>query len=467
METLFKYSGRKKEFAPGIPLPTTIHKIRTVTQPEVWEFVIQEHQAKRAGKHYDIRLGDPKTGHGHSWAVRYLPTRGQPRLANQTFTHDIDYFNFEGEIGPGYGEGTVKIIERDNAEIIYADDNEIRFNVYRGNTVREYLLKRTSGNQWLFMDVTDDRSSLPDVPDDRPKFKEIPIEDAKKYINEPNYLFSRKDDGVQVVYYFKPNGKLKIFSPRASVLSETGLIDHTYKIPHLFNIHVPELKGTVARGELFLVSKKTGRFIPINEIIKYTNSNTWTARAVLNQLGAIPRTTIFDIEKYKGKDVSKLPYAEKLKLMFEIASKVPGIEIPEYAVTPEEKIDLMERIRTGKVPETIEGIVIQNIANWQKPLKAKFKKEVDVYVREILPAKGSMKGIAAGGFAYSLTPDGPIVGAVGTGFTLEEKIDMWKHPEKYIGRVARIRTIEQLPSGAYRQPSFISWHVEKGKEFAV
>ena len=58
------------EFAPGIPDKETSHELRAVEKPEPWEYVLtRARRALRRGKHYDLRLGDPKTGHGHSWAL--------------------------------------------------------------------------------------------------------------------------------------------------------------------------------------------------------------------------------------------------------------------------------------------------------------------------------------------------------------------------------------------------------------
>lgn len=46
------------EEIPGLPDKNKVDKIRPVKpiKPEDWEFVLQEHNAERAGKHYDLRL---------------------------------------------------------------------------------------------------------------------------------------------------------------------------------------------------------------------------------------------------------------------------------------------------------------------------------------------------------------------------------------------------------------------------
>ena len=57
------------DFAPGLPDPSVSHEIRPTEKHETWDYVLQEHQAEKRGLHHDLRLGDPKTGHGHSWAI--------------------------------------------------------------------------------------------------------------------------------------------------------------------------------------------------------------------------------------------------------------------------------------------------------------------------------------------------------------------------------------------------------------
>jgi len=87
-----------------------------------------------------------------------------------------------------------------------------------------------------------------------------------------------------------------------------------------------------------------------------------------------------------------------------------------------------------------------------------------VYIRSIYPAieqKSGKEKDEAGGFEYSLTPRGEIIGSVGTGFTKEKRRDMFGHPEDYIGMVARVKSPQQYSSGALRAPSFYTMDIEK------
>lgn len=135
----------------GIPEPGKIQPVRSIKKPEQWEYVVQQHAARKAGKHIDLRLGDPETGHGHSWALRYWPKPGEKRLAVMQSTHDIPYFDWQGTIRKGYGAGTVKISDRQKAKIQSASGSKITFTVGKNEL---YSLVRTSsrdGKGWLLL----------------------------------------------------------------------------------------------------------------------------------------------------------------------------------------------------------------------------------------------------------------------------------------------------------------------------
>lgn len=135
----------------GIPRKGRIEKIRTVKKPENWEFVVQSHEARKAGQHLDLRLGDPVMGHGHSWALRHWPKPGEKRLAVLQSTHSIPYFDWEGKIEEGYGAGDVSIKDRAKVTIQRADPAKITFT--RGKNELYSLIRTPSrdGKAWLLL----------------------------------------------------------------------------------------------------------------------------------------------------------------------------------------------------------------------------------------------------------------------------------------------------------------------------
>jgi hypothetical protein len=149
-----------KEFAPGIPASKPTSRLPTLTlkQPNLdWTLAVQDHKAKKARRHFDLRLVDPDAGKAHSWAIpkARLPDPGERLLAVQTFTHTPEYaLNFGAKktqtIGKGYGAGTVRMALKKPTQILEASNTKVRFNV--GDT--EYLLKRTRKDKWLLMNTT-------------------------------------------------------------------------------------------------------------------------------------------------------------------------------------------------------------------------------------------------------------------------------------------------------------------------
>lgn len=444
------------EFAPGIPFEKTRHPVRSVKGPETWEFGLHRHLAKKAGPHYDIRLGDPDTGHAHSFAMRKeWPKPGEVRLVIPQPTHTIPYMDFEGYLPPGYGEGKVELPRREKAEITSSSPTHVRFNLYSGKSSEEYLLHETPKG-WLLHNITTVRGkgAGTELPDYKPKFKEVdPQElDPKK----ENKVWQAKVDGAHVVYQFRDSGdQARVFSYRPTK-RETGAIEHTHKLPDFHDLRTPPaLKNSLLRGELIATDAR-GRALGSTDIGGILNSSVWKSREKQDDMGKLV-PYVFDVVKWKGKNVEDAPFSEKQKMLEEAVKEAPWLKLPRTATTPDEKAKLYSDIHKHHEPSTQEGLVEWDV-NKPEPVKAKFKQDQDVYIREIFPETGKKRHGLAGGFAYSLTPKGEIAGRVGTGFSHEMKKDMLERPQLYVGLKARMETAR---GHAGRQPSFMGLHLDQ------
>ena len=75
-------------------------------------FVIQKHNSRKNGFHYDLRL--EFKGMLLSWVLRKLPPVGfgVKRIATPVGGHPISWVNYSGNIEQGYGKGTVSIWDK-------------------------------------------------------------------------------------------------------------------------------------------------------------------------------------------------------------------------------------------------------------------------------------------------------------------------------------------------------------------
>lgn len=451
-------------FAPGIPDRKRIVTIPPVIKATKWPFVVHLHHADKAGRHYDLRLADPQ-GNAHSWALRYWPEVGERRLAVQQPTHTRKYMNFQGIIEDGYGKGHVSIWKSGDVEVTKANDREVLFNLFEGRKIQEFALIRTQGNSWLLINRTATRKRF-EVPSYKPKMHETALDD-KRVVEDDNYYALSKLDGAHAVVTLKSKQEkpLRVFSYRTPKTEGRDVIEYTHKIgPDIYTAQVPkDLDNTILRAEVW-ASDSNNKPLHSSQVAGILNANVDRSRETQKNLGKL-RTTVFDIVKYKGKVVEHEPFVKKLEMLRDVTSRVPHLEMPTVAETKEQKRVLLDAVKHQDDHETSEGVILQP-KNGGRAIKAKIRPDHDVWVRDIFPAY-SIAGKEldrAGGFEFSWEENGPIVGRVGTGFNHAQLRLMKRYPERYIGRVARVKARTKYESGALGEPAFIDWHPEKGKQ---
>lgn len=469
---LFKRAER--EFAPGIPSKRQIDALPDIREPTNWTIAIQDHKAERAGRHYDLRLIDPATGKAHSWAIpkAMLPKPGKSVLAIQQPTHTAEYATTFGKNRPqkitsGYGKGTVRMHLLDNTEVYHSKPEEkgtrLRFNLYKSTGPEEYALIRAGKNQDLLVNKTLSRERLPHLRiGEKPKLKPKVL--AKVDLDNNQEIMLPKYDGAHTYLDLnRPNKIPRLFSYRKPKRHTAGVIEHTHKVPLLLNTRTPkELTNTTLHAETIAVNED-GTGLPAKDIAGMLNATVPNSRRKQKELKAKLLPILLDVSRYRGKDVSTLPFSARYTLLKEIQNRLK-LPIAEIARTPREKSQLLEKIRTGKHPLTREGVILRPINIPGPATKAKFRPDHDLYVREIFQAtdrNGKPLG-RAGGFTYSWSKKGPIVGRIGTGFDHETARDMLRNPERYKGRVAKIEAETKYRSGALSKPSFKEWHLDKG-----
>jgi hypothetical protein len=461
------------ELGPGVS-KRAISSLPKIGTPQVWEFSAHPHHAERAGSHIDIRLGNPETGIAHSFVLprrTELPKPGESALVVPTYDHTIPYMDYTGTISTEYGKGKVEKGRRTQADVYHAtpDDKpgaKLRFNLYDSTHPEEFAIVRGK-DRWLIVNKTLTRERRPDLPSEKPKYKE---QDVSAVDMSQAQLMMPKLDGAHSIIDLQAGRAPRVFSYRTAKKAPTGLIEHTHKLTDLLEDKVPKsLDGTVLRGEILAVDKK-GKALPAEIIGGLLNTKVWDSRAKQKELGAKLHVFPFDVVKYKGKSMEGATFGEKLKVLRQVEMEIGDLWLPELASTPAEKAKLLKRIEKGEHPLTREGVVLVDPEKPGTPTKAKFAPDFDVFVRDVHPAvsgKTGEKHNRAGAISYSWTEDGPVIGQLG-GFSHDLGRDMLKNPNKYIGRVAKVKAMrvfagEQGQPGALFQPRFKEWHLDKGE----
>ncbi len=449
----------KKDYAPGLPNKTNYGDLSKLSPKEIVTLLIQEHNAKRAGKHYDVRIGSPETDL-LSWATKKsLPKPGEPPIALYPQPlHRWSYKDFEGNISEGYGAGVVKKFLESKILIRDVKPDSITFSTAEERYPTRYaLIKPKTYKNWLLLNTTPTEK----VPYDKIHFNSVEPQDAEKVIAalDPNSTVTAKLDGAAILGQLSNKG-IELTSYRTSKVTGNPII-HTERV---FGGESPKTEipkkyqNSILRGELY--GAKGKKAIPAHSLGGLLNSSISKSLANQKERGIDLKTMLFDINRLKNKSTAEMPYSERKEILKDIIKYLPNdkFHLPEEAKTPEEAMKLYKAIQSGSYPLTSEGVVIHHEEPGKKPTKVKFTDEHDVHITGFFEGEGRLAKKGVGGFTYSVKPGGPTVGKVGTGFSDELRKDMMANPNDYLGRVAKIRSQGQHESQAFRAPSLISLH---------
>jgi ATP-dependent DNA ligase len=459
--------GRKKEFAPGIPIDKKIRNLPSSTKRRLWRATLQKHitqQGKRKRVHVDLRLGEPRTTKAHSWAIPKagLPKPGKTVLAVMQPTHTQEYMGFSGKIRSGYGKGTVKKEFDSPVEVIRSSRDKVLFNVYSKKHPEEFALIRTKGNNWILLNRTITRKTkkirVPISKKVKPGFSNINPDKLDFVGAHKELILQPKVDGAFSSVVITPK-EIRAFSYRTPKEKER-IIEYTHKIPRLLDSKPPKgVKGiTILQTEV--VARKRKKVAGASDVAGILNSKVLKSREKQKALGNL-EPWAFDVVKYQNKDVSTLPFEERRTLLKKIVGSIKSIKLMPAVRPGEGRSKLLQLIRKRKFPLTTEGVILIDPSTGKR-MKSKFRPEVDVYIRKFFPGTGKYRTTAVGGFYYSYSKSGPIVGKVGTGFSDVVRRDMYKNPGKYLGAVAMLKADPQTKVGKpLTKASFIGLHPEK------
>jgi len=400
---------------------------------------IQEHAAKKAGLHYDIRLlVDNKA---LSFATRKgLPQEpGQKRLLVRQPDHVPDYMNWAGMIEKDqYGAGKVKVQEKRDV-VLRTQNDKMRLTVPKGPNSGTYDLFQTDGDNWLIQK----RKPLNGAWYDRPKYKDL-SGGLDEILTEDDYHASEKYDGAHFFATLNKGG-IALTSQRESV--KGGQIRREDNFPHIRDIKVPkEFQGVTLRGEIY----HPAGFNTLSGMANSLPNNAVRAQQEKGFARFIP-FDVADPEKVESMSVAERK--DYIKSLTEALSN-SHIRYPEEKSSGESIKDFYNRItRNGG-----EGIVLQNVRTGEF-IKKKSRMDYDLKISDFVEGSGKYKGNAIG--AIVLTDgNGNEVGKVGTGMSDALRRDMYRNPKKYIGQLVKVQSDKPLV-GKLRGPSFKGFTTDK------
>jgi bifunctional non-homologous end joining protein LigD len=305
-------------------------------------FVIQKHAASRL--HYDFRL--EMDGTLKSWAVpKGVPfTKGEKRLAVEVEDHPVSYINFEGTIPKGeYGGGTVMVWDRGSYEalsehpskdlsggklhfVLHGEKLEGEWYLVRLRDEKNWLLVRGQGDMEPVSKKMDDTSAVSGLSMDAiAKGKKVwHSKPAKKTGVKPRATLSRASDPFPA--FIEP--------------MKARLTEHPLPGNWIYEIKLDGFRtlAFINGNSVSLLSRNEkdfgAKFPQILEAVKKLNTRDAIIDGEIVALDPEGRSSFqllqaydlgqekppilfyaFDLLRFEGKDLQKLPLTERKALL--------------------------------------------------------------------------------------------------------------------------------------------------------
>lgn len=441
-ENLYKFSsGKAKLELRSTHVPSEDIAPVEETEYEPARLAIQEHDADRAGKHFDVRLIIGKSNKAVSFATRKgLPTDvGAPRLLIRQPDHTAEYATWSGDIPKGeYGAGHVAVVAHVPA-VARSYGNKIDLTVSKGPLKGRYSILKQGGNHWFAI-----RHKKPEhFWEERGKFGQA----DESMLQHPEYIAEHKIDGIHAIARFDAKKGVALAERAKGVMGEIqGKEDH---VPWIRDIKVsPKYHGVVVRGELFHPAH------PFKTVASVLLSDPHTAVEAQKKIGRLSLGAFELVKGPYGRDVSSWTHNQKRAFLEQFVQDVahPLITTPESSY---DKAALHKRIlRSGG-----EGVVLKHILTGESH-KLKKRADLDLKIVGFEPGAGRLAGKGVGAFRLA-DRHGNYVGNVGTGLSDIMRQDALKNPKKYLHKLVKVQIHEVTDDRKLREPRLKGWTVDK------
>ena len=314
-----------------------------------------------------------------------------------------------------------------------------------------------------------ERKELPQIEPApiRSSFKDFMWDDFSGYAAE------EKLDGARFLMFIE-EGENR-FSSRHKSIKDGKFSEKTDNFPHLRNLDLSNLSGTVLDGEIV-----TGK--NVTDVMSVVGGSPSTALRYQMRHGWA-KYIVFDILKYNETDVTHEFYKDRRYLLHQIFSE----HIYRFDFNSIKLINSVEINKKSFYDEILkygrEGIVLKKLTSPYGTDWIKVKKEStwDVVIlgfedpeemttksdgtisRSRLADKNLIGSIRFGQYIDGiLTPLGSC-----SGLTDSERSVFSKIPTAFIGKVMTIKAQERTESGAFRHPVFVRMRSDKNPEECI
>lgn len=448
---------------------------------------------KLAVKDVDGRVvaGPAVMGYAKFASRKPFPGPGEKTMGIENEPHTVD--DFSGKISSGYGAGVKKLIYGGNgiikikggtpfvgkvnihehkanraglhydfvAEGIPPGTKEFEINIPAGPFKGRYAFRQPEGfgpDQVLIIRMKDEDIVLP-----KPHTKLIDVPKLQELDESGDYIVEWKPDGGLANIHIKDDRAIftshrEQAAPYYDKLPGIEWIKNNNRLwTNRLLFRNPDLDGTVLQGELFHPegAARVGGIL---------NSGADKAIQYQREHGPV-KVYVWDIFKYKGKDVHSLPY-EQRRALYESVVRDIRRNNKLWEAAPARTRDFVpfynEVIRDERGLPYSEGLVVKHRTNSNEPWrKVKFRDTYDVKVIDILEGAGKREGKA--GRLLVETPSGGR-GEVGSFQATDSQLKwIWDNRDILRGQVAEIYAQEVTKAGAPRAGVFIRWHPSKSE----
>lgn len=335
-------------------------------------------------------------------------------------------------------------------------------------------------------DLNLDPMKAKDLKNDIAWGSERPFEKVVRLYGNENHVVEPKLDGARVRVVF---GTTKNSIPTGRRSDVTfGYIDRADNFPHVANLVVPELAGTVIDCEVLMPAgtsidlggNKGSTKGPLNTIMAVLNINPAMGVKRQEQYGWA-EFHAFDLIALAGESVMELPLSKRRELLERVLVMLEKEWERKGDFDPNptpfrllEQFPVTEETLQGLIDQGFEGGMIKRLDGTYRPgqrgtewLKVKTMSTGDFFIIGSTDGKGRNAGkVGSLMLAYTGEDGKPVYVADCRGFD-DKTCDMLTDPEtgkvkqEYIGRVVEIMGQGRTKNERIRHPHFIRWREDK------